>query len=50
MRLDIKYISRCTCFLTSSCEVGALKVNKTVQHDTNLVLGRFKDYCSNKSP
>ena len=27
----------------SSCEVSALKVNKTVQHDTNLVLGEFKD-------
>ena len=32
---------------TSSCEVSALKVNKTVQHDTNLVLGRFKDYYPN---
>ena len=32
---------------TSSCEVSALKVNKTVQHDTNLVLGGFKDYYSN---
>ena len=32
---------------TSSCEVSALKVNKTVQHDTNLVLGVFKDYYSN---
>ena len=31
----------------SSCEVSALKVNKTVQHDTNLVLGGFKDYHSN---
>ena len=31
----------------SSCEVSALKVNKTVQHDTNLVLDRFKDYYSN---
>ena len=31
----------------SSCEVSALKVNKTVQHDKNLVLGGFKDYCSN---
>ena len=30
-----------------SCEVSALKVNKTVQHDKNLVLGGFKDYCSN---
>ena len=29
---------------TSSCEVSALKVNKTVQHDTNLVLSGFKDY------
>ena len=32
---------------TSSCEVRALKVNKTVQHNTNLVLGGFKDYYSN---
>ena len=32
---------------TSSCEVSALEVNKTVQHDTNLVLGGFKDYYSN---
>ena len=32
---------------TSSCEVSALKVNKTAQHDTNLVLGGFKDYYSN---
>ena len=31
----------------SSCEVSALKVNKTVQHDTNLVLGKLKDYFSN---
>ena len=31
---------------TSSCEVSALKVNKTVQHDTNLVLSGFKDYYS----
>ena len=31
----------------SSCEVSALKVNKTVQHDKNLVLGRFTDYYSN---
>ena len=31
---------------TSSCEVNALKVNKTVQHDNNLVLGGFKDYYS----
>ena len=30
-----------------SCEVSALKVNETVQHDTNLVLGRFRDYYSN---
>ena len=27
--------------------MSALKVNKTVQHDTNLALGRFKDYHSN---
>ena len=32
---------------TSSCEVSALKVNKTAQHDTNLILGGFKDYYSN---
>ena len=31
----------------SSCEVNALKVNKTVQHGTNLDLGGFKDYYSN---
>ena len=30
-----------------SCEVSALKVNKTAQHDTCLVLGGFKDYYSN---
>ena len=33
--------------IISSCEVGALKVNTTVQHDKNLVLGGFKDYYSN---
>ena len=27
--------------------MSALKVNKTVQHDTHLVLGGFKDYYSN---
>ena len=32
---------------TSSCEVSALKVNKTVQHDTNLVLGGFNNCYSN---
>ena len=26
--------------------MSALKVNKIVQHDTNLVLGGFKDYYS----
>ena len=26
--------------------MSALKVDKTVQHNTNLVLGRFKDYYS----
>ena len=31
----------------SSWEVSTLKVNKTVQHDTNLVLDGFKDYYSN---
>ena len=31
----------------SSCEVNALKVNRTIQHDTNLDLGGFKDYYSN---
>ena len=30
-----------------SCEVSALKVNKTAQHGTCLVLGGFKDYYSN---
>ena len=30
---------------TSSCEVSVLKVNKTVQYDTNL--SGFKDYYSN---
>ena len=29
-----------------SCEVSALKVNKIVQRDTNLVLGGIKDYYS----
>ena len=32
---------------TSSCEVSALKVNKTVQYDTYLVLSGFKYYYSN---
>ena len=32
---------------TFSCEVSARKVNKTVQHDTKLVLSGFKDYYSN---
>ena len=32
---------------TSSCQVSALKVNKTVQHNTNLVLSGFKDYYCN---
>ena len=32
---------------TSSCEVSALKVKKTVRHDTNLGLSGFKDYYSN---
>ena len=27
--------------------MSALKVNKTVQHEKNLVLGGFKDYHSN---
>ena len=27
--------------------MSALKFNKTVQHETNLVLGRFKGYYSN---
>ena len=27
--------------------MSALKVNTTVQYDTNLVLGEFKDYYSN---
>ena len=34
---------------TSSCEVKALKVNKTVQHGTKLVIGGFKDYHTNLS-
>ena len=32
---------------TFSREVSAPKVNKTVQHDTNLILSGFKDYYSN---
>ena len=31
----------------SSCEVSALRVNKIVQHDIDLVLDRFKDYYFN---
>ena len=31
----------------SSCEVSSLKVNKKVEYDTKLVLGRLKDYYSN---
>ena len=31
----------------SSCEVSALKVNKTVQRDTNLVSDGSKDYYLN---
>ena len=31
----------------SSCEVSALKVKKTFQHDTNVVLDGFKDCYSN---
>ena len=31
----------------SSCEVSVLKVNKTVQHDKNKVLGGFRYYYSN---
>ena len=31
----------------ASCEVSALKVNKTVQHDKSFVLGGFKYYYSN---
>ena len=27
--------------------MSALKINRTVQHDTNLVLDEFKDYYSN---
>ena len=33
----------------SSCEVSALKVNKTAQHGKKLVLGGFKDYCYNSA-
>ena len=40
----LKKISSCE--VISSCEMMALKVNKIVHHDTNLVLGRFKDYSS----
>ena len=29
-----------------SCEVSTRKINKTVQHDTNLVSGGFKNYYS----
>ena len=29
----------------SSCEVSALKINNTAEHDANSVLG-FKNYCS----
>ena len=31
----------------SSCEVSVLKVNRTVQHDKNEVLGGFRYYYSN---
>ena len=30
----------------SSCEVSALKINNTVEHDTNSILERFKNYYS----
>ena len=30
----------------SSCEVSALKINNTVEHDTNSILEVFKNYCS----
>ena len=29
------------------CKVSTVRVNRTVQHGTNLVLGRFKDYYAN---
>ena len=31
---------------TSSCKVSDLKINKTVKHDDNSVLERFKNYYS----
>ena len=31
----------------SSCEVSALKINNTVEHDANLILEDFKNYYSN---
>ena len=30
----------------SSCEVSALKINNTVEHDANSILEGFKNYCS----
>ena len=30
----------------SSCEVSALKMNNTVEHDANLILEDFKNYYS----
>ena len=30
----------------SSCEVSALKINNTVEHDANLILKGFKNYYS----
>ena len=30
----------------SSCEVSALKINNTVEHDANLILEGFKNYYS----
>ena len=54
MRLDIRYISwiliKKKIILKKknfSSEVSALKINKTFQHSTNLVLAGFKDYHSN---
>ena len=36
----LKYLSLSN--TVTSCELSALRINKTVQDDTNLVSGRFK--------
>ena len=33
----------------SSCEVSALKINNTVEHDANSILEGFKNYCSTQA-